>query len=610
MSQTVFINHHYLSNEEQAGSRCLETLLNCYCREVAAPAGYVKRISEYDDIPLALHALIARGAGRILHIRLSNLDVRLVVLVEKVSATSNYRYRSLLYYKQPGQAWTPLHWKSLAQLLLNDLSATFGTPFNLDLLRQIHDSVAVTSSILAGRSYAAEDSSSALGTYLQSEQALVYGHPFHPAPKSRQGFSANDLTRYSPELRGRFPLHYFAVRREFLLQHALDGQTSCEQVVAEQAPAGLQVDSEFALLPCHPWQARHLLAQPLVGKAIADGRLLDIGRQGPDYFATSSLRTLFHPQNPYFYKFSLNVRITNCVRKNAHYELQGALQNSLILRDEAKTLTQQFPAFKVLSEPAYMSVDLNDSDAAANRAVLEGFSMILRESFVNRLEAGVTPLLAGALFGSHIPGRLQLRQLLVQAAEYKALSLRAAALQWFNAYVRQLADPVLFCLFERGIVFEPHLQNVLIGIKDGLPCHIFIRDFEGVKLIPEQQDHRLVDLPERVRQGLSYSAEQGWNRIAYCLLVNNFCEAIHQFDALLPGLESELWGIVRDSLNDYLDRYGKPGSTERIEAILQGQPLPCKANLINRFHRRADREAGYLPLPNPLGTGPKVRACS
>jgi hypothetical protein len=38
----------------------------------------------------------------------------------------------------------------------------------------------------------------------------------------------------------------------------------------------------------------------------------------------------------------------------------------------------------------------------------------------------------------------------------------------------------------------------------------------------------------------------------------------------------------------------------RLRALLAGVPLPAKANLLTRWERRADREAGYVRLPSPL----------
>ena len=46
--------------------------------------------------------------------------------------------------------------------------------------------------------------------------------------------------------------------------------------------------------------------------------------------------------------------------------------------------------------------------------------------------------------------------------------------------MRQVAPPVLHALFGHGVVFEPHLQNVLVGVDgDGLPVQAIFRDLEG-----------------------------------------------------------------------------------------------------------------------------------
>jgi siderophore synthetase component len=50
-------------------------------------------------------------------------------------------------------------------------------------------------------------------TFLDGEQELIAGHPFHPAAKSREDLDATELLAYSPELRGSFRLRWFAVDR-------------------------------------------------------------------------------------------------------------------------------------------------------------------------------------------------------------------------------------------------------------------------------------------------------------------------------------------------------------------------------------------------------------
>jgi len=588
------------SAEDQAGQRSLETLLNCYCREVAGPAGQIGigPLFGQGDWPMALRAALGQGGGKAMHILLPHSGERLLVAVDQASATGNYRYRSPFYHKSPGRPWAPLDWRTLATLLLRDLASQNDVPFNQELLEQIRDSVAVTGAILAAPQPAAPQK--ALAAYLDSEQSLAFGHPFHPAPKSRQGFSAADLQRYAPELRASFPLHYFAVRREHWVQQSLLPE-SADALLAAQAPAALQADDDFALLPAHPWQARYLLSRPAIQAALEQDRLRDLGPQGPAYFATSSIRTLFHPDNPYFYKCSLHVRITNCVRKNAIYELDGALQVTRIMRTVGPRLAAQFPSLRILEEPAYASIRLGGDESPAEQEAAEGFGLILRQGLDPADIAATTPLLTGSLFGNHTRGQARLADIIARLARRQASPWDRVAEDWFSAYVEQLLPPVLHCFFDHGIVFEPHLQNVLIGLTHDWPSHVWLRDFEGVKLVAGRFNAVPLDnVDARVRQALFYSEDQGWNRIAYCLLVNNFCEAVAQLSVLRPSLEPRLWRIVGHQLRHYLIQHGNPNAARRINALLAGAPFPAKANLINRFYKRPDRDSTYIPLPSPL----------
>jgi siderophore synthetase component len=587
---------------QEAGRRSMEILMNCYCREVAQPQEqlHVGPLFGQNDWPQSIHMSLRNTGGSVMHVRLPLSGARLLTVVDAPSATGNYRYRSPFYCKAPGMPWALLDWEALAGWLLRELSRQTGTPPNDELMQQIRDSVTVTAEVVQSAPtgpFAQEP----LQAYIASEQSLVYGHPFHPAPKSRQGVSHEDMLRYSPEMGARFPLHYFAVRREYLVQQSvLD--TSCDQLIAQQAPAGLVAGEDYALIPTHPWQARHLLGNADVAQAIRAGRIRDLGPQGEAYFPTSSIRTLFHPDNPFFYKGSLNIRITNCVRKNAVYELEGALQVTRIMRELMPALRRQFPGMRVLEEPAFISVDLKQGDEQRDKDVTEGFGLILRQSFGETLLPGVTPLLAGALFGNHVYGEQRSRELLARMARRRSLPFEEAAEQWFSRYVEEVMYPVLHCYFEHGVIFEPHLQNVVIGVGEDEPQQVFLRDFEGVKLARERHDEQqLQHVSERARDALWYSNELGWKRVAYCLFVNNFCEAISQIGAGNPRLQQRLWSVVRHHLLAYQRQYGDARSTQRIKGLLAGEPFPGKTNLLNRFFKRADRATTYLPVVNPMG---------
>jgi siderophore synthetase component len=587
----------------QAERRALEVLLNCYCREVAGPQGEltVGPLFGHNDWPQAVRLALGghdghpghdRHHGRgAMHVVLPRTRARLLAVVARPSVTGNYRCRSPLYCKAEAQPWTLLDGPALASVLLRELALQTDTPYNSELMEQIRDSVAVTAALLA-HAAPAPFGATAQRAFIQSEQSLLYGHPFHPAPKSRQGVAREDMLRYAPETGARFPLHYFAVRRECVRQQSLLDD-SCDALVAAQALAqsGLAADDGYALIPVHPWQAGYLLNLPAVGAALADGRLRNLGPHGAGYYPTSSIRTLYAPENPYFYKCSLNIRITNCVRKNAHYELEGAVQVTAILRPLMPALRARFPGLEVLEEPAFMTVDLGLDDVAAGREVSEGFGMILRRNWDASARHGVTPLLAGALFGNHDTGAQRLREALAgQPAE-----------QWFSRYVELVMYPVLYCYFAHGVIFEPHLQNVLLGIGGEGPCQVWLRDFEGVKLVRERYDaQQLAGASDAARNALWYSLDLGWQRIAYCLFVNNFCEAVAQLAGDDGALEARLWRVVRGHLQRYQHLHGDDASARRLGALLDGESLPGKTNLLNRFFKRADRATTYVPVGNPL----------
>lgn len=582
----------------EAGRRAMETLLNCYCREVAAPQGQLQigPLFGQNDWPQSVHMAMRSQGGRAMQVALPMTQGRLLTVVEHASPTGNYRYRSPFFHKAMGKPWALLGQPELTALLLRELALQTDTPPNDELRMQIEDSVTVTSAIL----HDAEPGpfpADPLAAYIASEQSLVYGHPFHPAPKSRQGVVHEDMLRYSPELGAAFPLHYFAVRREFLLQQSLLAE-SCDAIVAAQAPQGLCDTFEFALIPTHPWQARTLLAHPDVQAALRRGQLRDVGMQGATYLPTSSIRTLFHPDNPYFYKCSLNIRITNCVRKNAVYELEGALQVTRIMRELLPDLQTHFPSLEVMEEPAFQSVDLRLGDAQRDKEITEGFGMILRRAFDGSLRSGATPLLAGALFGNHCHGEARMRELLQQGGHW-----HDEAETWFAAYAEHLIMPVLYCYFVHGVVFEPHLQNVVVAVDKEGPQQLYLRDFEGVKLVRERYSaDMLPDVSQRAREALWYDADLGWNRIVYCLFVNHLCEAIAQLGAGDLALQQRLWRIVRAQLEQYQQRYGDADSREHITALLDGQPFAGKTNLMNRFFKRADRATTYVPVANPLAS--------
>ncbi|TSB16894.1 IucA/IucC family protein, partial [Streptomyces benahoarensis] len=345
----------------------------------------------------------------------------------------------------------------------------------------------------------------------------------------------------------------------------------------------------YRLLPAHPWQYTLLRDNPVLRAAVDRGDLRVLGTGTTPFTATASVRTLHAPDT--FLKFSLNVRITNCLRKNAAYELSGAVALTRLLAPALDDLAARFPGSAVLREPAYRSVALPGPDGTPDTALFEGFGVIVREGLSRRLLPGTTPLLAGAVADEYPTSPAHISRLPAGRGPDEALA-------WWGAYLDLLIPPVLAAYFDHGLVLEPHLQNVLICVDgDGMPAQVLFRDLEGTKLVPEHHTATLAALPPDVAGPLTYDAQRGWDRVVYCLLVNHVAELLAALADLHPGTEAALWARVRATLASHAERHGCP---PRLAALLAGVPLPAKANLLTRWERKADRDAGYVRLPSPL----------
>ncbi|WNE95712.1 IucA/IucC family protein [Streptomyces luomodiensis] len=550
------------------------TLLNCLLREVSGPEH---------------QTAVADGW---LRLRLPRCGALLRVRLRRTSLIGAHRFTGPVSEQRDG-TWTEMSWRELAERIHRELQLRTGV-HNDEFLDQVTSSHAGMTAALEAMEErdrnrdrntppaadSAHDTQRAHLAYLASEQSLLFGHRFHPTPKARTG-SADSWSRFAPEAGARFPLHHLAVR------HAYVREESARPGALAALDRQRQVPEGYRLLPAHPWQYAMLSEHRLLRAAIGRGDVLDLGPGGRDFAPTASVRTLYDGRD--FLKFSLNVRITNCLRKNADYELSGAVALTRLLEPVAADLAARFPSCELLREPAYRSLDLG-----GEQQLTEGFGVIVREGLAARLRPGLTAVLAAAVADEYPTSGAQLSRLLPDAGPD-----RLAA--WWQAYLDLLVPPVLAAYFDHGVVLEPHLQNVVIGVDpaDGTPRQVLFRDLEGTKLVPEQHTAALAALPEAVARPLTYERERGWDRVVYCLLVNHVAEMVAALADRCPRLEPALWSAVRRVLCERSAAHDHPPA---LRALVAGVPLPAKANLLTRWARQADRHAGYVRIASPLAS--------
>jgi siderophore synthetase component len=553
--------------EELAALQAMENLLQCHAREVAFPAGEA-------------HV----GADGALEIALPRTGRSVRAPLARISAVRGFELaaRPLL----DGAPALPLE---LARALIEEIAAREGAPAHPELLGLVADSAAV-----AARLRALRGSARPAPGFLGAEGALMCGHPFHPSPKARVGFDPADLERYSPELAAPFRLHGFAARASLVAAESLESRPA-EALVREALGAAVDVPGGFVLLPAHPWQARRARESGALDALLRAGDVLDLGPVGDPCFATSSVRTVLRPGAPWVLKTSLSVRITNCLRRNAVPELRCAVQVTRWMREERPRLAARFPAFAALEEVAWLALSPPDVDPAERARLGELFGVLLRDAApIHAARPEDEPVVLAALFGDRDEGRARLAALLPPP--------RREA--WFAAYLDALVAPALWLFFEAGLMFEPHLQNVLVAGFDGASPRVLLRDFDNGKCVSGLFDPaRLEALAPELRGELLYDAETAWERFVYCLFVNNLAEVAAMLADGDAAAEARLWAAARAGLEGYLARFGSARSRGPVAALLARSSLPAKANLMTRVFKRSDRTAAFVPVPNPLRAG-------
>ncbi|MGO1691648.1 MAG: IucA/IucC family protein [Marinobacter sp.] len=465
----------------------------------------------------------------------------------------------------------------------------------LELLHRLTDSYGVMTRYIAKRRH---DPRLLQNGFLEAEQSLLFGHASHPTPKSRQGMPEWQQDAYAPELANRFQLHYFMVHQSCVEEDSatpLPASTMAEFLIKGGHPT-LNLPDDHALIPAHPLQAQWLLLQPAVQNAIEDGVIHPLGALGPEFSATSSVRTLYSEQAEWMLKFSIPVKVTNSLRVNKVPELRAGVVMARLIQQTG--FAESEPAFRILQDPAYLTVNLPGQAES-------GFEVIFRENpFPKGQDHGVISL--AALTQDPMPGRnSRLLSLIEGVALNENRSLASVSQDWFQHYLACAIAPALRLYDEHGIALEAHQQNSLLDIRGGYPDRYYYRDNQGYYLSESRRESLTALCPDvRDTPELFYRDAMIRDRFCYYLIVNQLFSVIARFG--VDGLVSEavLLRQLRGFLQSELARLDGP-ARPLVATLLEDSCLPYKGNLLTRVHDvdelNAELEmAVYTSIPNPL----------
>lgn len=432
-----------------------------------------------------------------------------------------------------------------------------------ELAHRIRASRSRMAALVAQRLAGAEDAVE----FLAAEQALIFGHWMHPAPKFLGGISGAEERAVTPDWRGALRLTALAVAGDLL-------ETA--------GPFALPGFAE-GVLPVHPLTWDRLQRRAEVQALLACGAIRDLGPRGPVWQATSSVRTLWAAESPWMVKVSLPVVITNSERLNKRHELRAGAAMAAHLAG----LKGRFGALRFVTDPAWATLRL--PSMVDGRAAESGFEIILRENPYRSPRGGAVVQLAALA----APG--------IGAAPGMLARLLAGqdAARWFAAYLEVAVAPLLRLYDATGIAFEAHQQNVLLALENGLPVRADLRDNQGFYLVEDMAPPALRAIPH-----LCYARAEAEEALAYTLLVNQVFGLVHRLDVegLLP--EAQALAAMARLLAGLAETL--PGQGGRLCADwLRAPHLPAKGNLltqlggVDELHLPGERPPA-IRLPNPL----------
>lgn len=410
--------------------------------------------------------------------------------------------------------------------------------------------------------------------FLAAEQASVLGHPLHPTPKSRIGWTEREAKRFAPELRGSFAPHWFAADRSII-----SSEGDPEGLLAEFAPPAPE---GTVAIPAHPFQATELIDRPEIRALLDNGSLIDLGPSGPEWSPTASVRTVHRVEAPVMLKFSLGLAITNSKRENLRKELRRGVEiDSLLDAGLADRLAERYPDFSIVRDPAWLTVDVPGHEHS-------GLELVIRANPFGAADRSWC--VAGLTAERPARGLSELARVIENLASSTGSSRHDISERWCARYFDEVIAPVLWLYSTYGLGLEAHQQNTVVRLDaDGWPCGGWYRDNQGYYL-----SQRRVDELEAFLPGVGIAGDNRVDdsvideRLGYYIGVNNLIGLVGAFGAQGLADERGLLDLLRECL-------AKFGELPMARNLAESTTLRCKANLLTRVN-------GLDELVGPLET--------
>lgn len=443
--------------------------------------------------------------------------------------------------------------------------------------------------------------------YDLAEARLTDGHRYHPAFKSRIGFSPRDNRAYGPEFANEIRPVWLAVADGLASSAAIGRPEAQDPQLLDAAWGGDGARAALDrgapelrsahLLPVHPWQWEHVV-EAATAPLRAAGRIVVLGEGEARYLAQQSIRTMANigDRSAPSLKLALSIRNTSTARTLARHTVLNAPRISAWLEGvrAADTYLRQAGTILLL-ERMGTSVALPERSDPAGRTT-GAMAAIWRDPVYAHLKDGEQASPFSMLTHLDHDGRPAI------AGWIAAHGLDA----WTEALLRAAMLPVLHMLLVHGVAIESHQQNMALVHRGGWPERVALKDFhDGVRFIPRLLSGpapALVATPEthaRVNPNSYVEASEPKDVRDFmfdALFGVNLAELAAFLHRHFGHDERRFWRTARDLIHRHVEEH--PAAGEGVARYELFAPLVEVEDLARR--RIDTRPAPPRPAPNPL----------
>lgn len=409
---------------------------------------------------------------------------------------------------------------------------------------------------------------------LEGEMA---GHPWITYNKGRIGFGYEDYLQFAPEKQKTINISWVAVHRSIGTFQSIEA-LAYEQVIDQELDGAtvrnfnerlktVNLDpEEYYFMPVHIWQWNHSIV-PMFAAEIAKKTLVPLGEGEDEYLPQQSVRTFVNMTNKEKYHVKLPISILNTlvyrglpgertvIAPEVTKFMKDILEKDSFLKDECR--------LGLLGEVATMNVDhpiFNEVEGAPYQ-YLELLGVVFRESIYKELSDGEHAITLASLLHVDHEGTPFVSRLI----EKSGLTTE----EWVKRLSKAILPPLLHYLYQYGTVFSPHGQNTVLVLKDYVPERTIMKDFVDDVNISDQPLPELRPLSDNLKQVLRTESPEGLTQF---ILTGLFiCHFRYLGDILEENEafpESEFWGIVRNEILSYQERFPHLSDRYRLFDLL------------------------------------------